>query len=176
MKTQIKLSMALGILWLLTTSHSKTNPNREITDPNLCLEIDGKILFDKKEPENKCKIYLLCENQIIDSLFLNENRRKFKLTLKKDLFYSLQISKRGYRTKIIWVDTKIPSDEYDGTDLYAFKFSTKLMKDEGYPELNKELQNLPIAIISYNHKLEKFGYDKEYTSNIKKQILIKNHF
>ena len=173
MKNSIILFIVLPFLWFLTTNLIKTNSKPHFGNPSLCLEIDGKILFDNTEPENKCKIALICNDIIIDSLVLNEGKRKFKFTLKKNLFYSLRICKSGYITKVICIDTKVPYFENDGEDLYKFKFSTKLLKTELSSKLNKDLLDLPIAIISYNYKLEKFIYDKKYTSSIKKQMLLK---
>jgi len=170
MKTIIS-SLVLLCSWVIITGFHSVKPNDGF-DPTLCLEIDGKIEFEEDEHREECKITLLCNDEIQDCVLLKKGRKRFKLVLKKNQFYSIKISKRGYIDKTICVDTQIPfeSEDEDLTGLYRFKFLAKLLKESEIDNLNKSVIDLPVALISFNGKKECFYYDKEYTSTIKKEM------
>jgi len=101
---------------------------------------------------------------------LKEGKKSFKFLLKKNTVYTIKISKRGYISRLVCVDTKL-ADVMD--DLYSFSFETKLINAEESGKLNKEFLDFPIALIYFDSKKDCFVYDKEYTSRIKKEIAMK---
>lgn len=163
MKKSIISILILSCSFFLFTNYTTTNN----IDPNLCLEIDGKIAFDSKTVgNNNCIIHFICKDSIIDSLILTKKENKFKLLLKKNSFYTIKISQNGCLSKKIFVDTKIPESESEITGIYKFKFQTKMLDAKKYSNIKNDISELPIAVISYDYDKEYFYYNKNYTKKI----------
>jgi hypothetical protein len=132
-----------------------------------CLEIDGKIINASEGLDGICTVELICANVTVESLTLKDGKKKFKFLLKKNQAYSIRLSKKGYVSRLISVDTRIPSD-YD--EIYKFSFETKLAENTNPARSTKEVSDFPIAIIYFDQKKDCFDYNKEYTSRIKKEL------
>jgi hypothetical protein len=162
------ITYLLGFFFLITCT--KALCARPATDTNLCLEIDGKILNADEGSDGQCTIELIHSNIVIASTVLKDGKKKFKFILKKNTNYMIRISKEGYISRLVSVDTKL--DEGD-TDFYSFAFETKLLKEVASQRLNKDLLDFPIALIYFDAKKDCFDYNREYTSKIKKDLAMK---
>lgn len=136
-----------------------------------CLEMEGKVLNALSGKSKECKIELLCYNKVIDSLVLKNRHRKFRFYLKKNSYYAIRISKPGYLTRLICVDTKVP---YYPEALYRFAFTTELMDMESARRINQDVLDFPIAFVYFNVKRGYFHYYKKYTSEMKKELAMFN--
>jgi hypothetical protein len=132
------------------------------------LEIDGRIL-NASAGDGMTTIEVLSNNAVVETILLRE-KRNFRLNLKKNSKYTIRLSKRGFVTRLICVDTSLP-EAYE--DLYRFSFETKLMSEMASEKLNKEYLDLPIAMVFFNEKKGCFYYSKEYTSNLKKTLAMR---
>ncbi len=139
-------------------------------DSTACLEIDGKITNAGEGEDATCLIELLTSNTVINWATLKEGKKTFRFILKKNTVYTIKISKRGYMSRLVCIDTKLTEAP---EDLYNFSFETRLMTIEECEKLNKEFLDFPIALIYFDHKKDYFVYDKEYTHRIKKEIVMK---
>lgn len=86
----------------------------------------------------------------------------FKLALNK--VYQIEVSKEGFVTKIIEVNTKVR----DRHDYYSFDFDIDIF--EKVKGLDVSVLEKPIARVSYNYLDERFGYDVSYTSKINAEL------
>jgi hypothetical protein len=126
------------------------------------LEVEGKLL----NPAGGYTVELVSNSGHIDTLVVN-SRNKFRFLLNKDSYYTIRLSMQGHVTKLVSVNTEI-FDETDG--LYRFTFETTLLKEEALVHLNKDVTDMPIAIIYFDHDSNNFVYSKKYTENLKKEM------
>ena len=131
-----------------------------------CLEIKGKI-SNAAEDNSICKVELLSSAGVIDSVILEKGIKKFRFHLAKNSYYAIRISKKGFVTKLIAVETEFPDDIID---VCTFSFNTALISQTESLALDRDALDFPIAIIHFNTHTESFVYAKEYTDSIKKEI------
>ena len=168
MKNSI-ITYLLGFFFLVTCFKA-IGSNSHNRDSATCLEIDGKITNANKGSDGICTVELLTSNKVICSALLTGGKKKFKFLLGKNVSYTIRISKEGFVTRLICIDTKMERLE---EDFYTFSFETELIKDNNSSRLNKEFLDFPIALVYYDSKKDCFVYDKSYTSKIKKEIVMK---
>lgn len=87
----------------------------------------------------------------------------FKLPLDKNL--KIQISKKGFVTKSVAVNTKVPAANKD-----VFNFSCDVDIFEEIAGLDVTVLNSPIAKITYSPSLESFQYDVSYTNRVNVEL------
>lgn len=158
------------LFFLLSYSTGHSSSFRVFVSDKKCLEIDGKITNASESSEKNCVVELICENKIVSTLVLKGGKKKFKFLLDKNAVYSIRISKTGYISKLINIDTKMNMAE---VELYNFSFETSLIKKSSAEHLNKDLLDLPVALIYFDRKKDCFVYDKEYSNKIKKEFVMK---
>lgn len=159
------------ILFVLTANFLTAAGGKLKYDSLSCLLIEGKVL-NSDENENVCIIELIDEtNTVTDSLILKDGKNKFGFVLKKNSYYSIRISKKGFISKLVAVNTEILT-ETDG--IHRFNFQTKLMNEVLLSHMNEDVVDFPVAIIHFDYDNNCFDYNKEYTSHIKRELYIKN--
>ena len=168
MKNSI-ITYLLGFFFLITCFKAigKLPYNK---DSASCLQVDGKIVNANKGDDGVCTIELLTSNKVISSLILKGGKKKFKFLLGKNASYTIRISKQGFITRLVCIDTKMERLE---EDFYTFSFETELVLNTNSAKLNKEFLDFPIALVYYDSKKDCFVHDKSYTSKIKKEIVMK---
>lgn len=87
----------------------------------------------------------------------------FKLPLDKNL--TIQVSKKGFVTKSISLNTKVPFDDRD-----AFNFSCDVDIFEEINGLDVTVLKSPIARITYSPSLATFQYDIGYTNKVNVEL------
>lgn len=170
-KASIIRGMAF-VLFLLSvfTSMAGLKP---IHDSLVCLEIQGKILMQEGDlSTDDCIIELINNQGDIDSLILKNNKLKFKFKLARNSSYAIRVSRKGYLSKYVSVNTDMTmnTDDENGDVIHRFIFETPLLKKDATAHLNREAMDLPIAIIHFDNKKRCFNYNKEYTASIKKEL------
>lgn len=123
------------------------------------LEISGTISVDDKGLED-CLVELFEGNDVVDS-FETKKNGKFKFTLYNDLIYTIQLSKKGYYTKRISVNTTLP-DDYDDFSKFQFDIGMTSKEEARY---DPYLAEYPSALIAFDKKKKEFNYDKKYTKS-----------
>jgi hypothetical protein len=160
------VTWSLSFFFLVSCYHSMyASP---VTDSSRCVEIDG-LIENANIKNTECLIELVCSNTVVESVVLKNGKKKFTLHLKKNAFYTIKISKKGYITRLICVDTKISRGYYEK---YSFSFETKLPDEAEAEKLNKDYLDFPIALIYFDVRKDCFVFDKEYTSRLKKEIAV----
>jgi hypothetical protein len=87
----------------------------------------------------------------------------FKLPLQQ--YFTVKISKQGYVTKILSIDTHVPQNK---TYKYFCDFSTDLF--EYIPEIDVSILKHPIAKAAFDTISGSFGYDSVYTADINARL------
>jgi hypothetical protein len=166
LKIQAAALMALN-LFSIGLSAQKGLP-ANFSDSLLCLEISGKIQNVETNDNEYIKVVLVHYNTPVDSIQVKGNR-SFKFKLVKDAYYAIKIYKNGYAPRLISICTNLP-EEVCNDRLLRFHFTTSLVNENKFAELNQEARDFPIAIVSFNRIKKAFYYNTEYTSNIKKSL------
>lgn len=135
-------------------------------DTTSCLQLSGKILKIKTTTSNEYTVSLISGNTVIETKTIKGNN-SFKFNLKKNGWYTVRISKEGYVSRTVSIDTKL-SEGHDG--FYKFQFETELIDEQEALTLNKDALNMPIAYISYDPKKHWFTHNATYTNMVKKNI------
>ncbi|MGZ4099634.1 MAG: hypothetical protein ACXVNM_12185, partial [Bacteroidia bacterium] len=109
---------------------------------------------------------------IVDSMKVKDNK-DFKFALKKNTIYGIRISKPGYYSRIISINTSTPGY---ANAFFRFEFDTDMIRIDDAAKINKDALDFPIAVISFNEDLRAFYYNEEYTTYIKRRIYLGEEF
>jgi methylmalonyl-CoA mutase cobalamin-binding subunit len=134
----------------------------------------GKVTeFDEKKgkdvPVDACSVNLYKGTTLVSTNATGSNG-KFKVRVDHDGDYVLQITKPGYITKRIAINTFNVPDERTNAPFAEFDVDIDLFKL--FPGLDYSVLDKPIARIIYNPQpdVDDFDYDKVYTSQIQAQL------
>ena len=166
MKSIAKKSLSLSILLFCLSSFTAYS-NKLSYDSTSCLELVGKIINANEGIDGSCKIELICNNEVIDTLLLKEGKKKFKFVLSKNKYYAIRVSKKGYISRLLSVDTKL-FNEIEG--IYKFEFDMELIDERFASRLNSDALDFPVAIIYFDNEEDCFNYSREYTSALKREL------
>ncbi len=162
----VKVALVMVLFCFIANGMKSANKYKKGYDSLSVLEIEGKMISQDKNNVNDYTVELINKDGSIDTLLL-KNTNKFKFVLSKNSNYGIRISKSGYISKLISVNTEM-NIESDG--IYRFIFETSLLKKEALVHLNKEATDLPIAIIHFDEDNDCFMYNKQYTASVKKEM------
>ena len=165
MKTTTYFLMIIGILFF--TSSVKAG-NGFDNDSTLCLELSGKVGKLKSIENNYYNVELFYNGVIVDSMKVKDNK-EFRFALKKNTIYGLRITKPGYYTRNISINTSTPGY---ANAFFRLRFDTEMIRVDEPVKLNKDALDFPIAVISFNEDLRAFYYNEEYTTYIKRRIYL----
>jgi hypothetical protein len=159
------LLVFIAVLGSSFTLHKKNKPNKDTDD--VCLEISGDIGFEGDIRDQSYKVELIHYNTVIQTDTMENLSSIFSFQLKKNAYYTIRISKKGYATKLVSICTEL--DEKD--DVYCqFHFTTSLIPQDEARQLDKDALEFPIAVVSYDKARKVFVDNKTYTANIKKVL------
>lgn len=163
------------------TSSSIKNVSADTTQQkDQYLELKGNVRHLKGNESEKVNIKPL--DSALVTIFFGEipyseiwtnKKGKCSFKLPLDKIFKIEISKTGFVTKSIAVNTKIPVDK---KNVYTFNFDVDLF--EVVKGLDVSVLNNPIAKVSYHLGDESFGYDVAYTSKINADLkkMYKNYY
>lgn len=137
-------------------------------DTSCCLEIFGRISFKNQHLKGSYTAELIYFNEVLDSVSVRCNR-SFKFSLKRNSSYMIKISKPGFTSRLICVNTNVDDSDYL-TGIYTFFFETELIAVKEAMLLDNEALELPAAIVSFNKKTGRFDHNRDYTSFVKQKI------
>ncbi|MDQ3110013.1 MAG: hypothetical protein M3R17_08970 [Bacteroidota bacterium] len=134
----------------------------------------GKVTeFDEKKgkdvPLEACSVNLYKGSTLVSSNSTSSSG-KFKVTVPHDGDYVLQITKSGYITKRIAINTFNVPDERTGGPFAQYELDIDLFKL--FPGLDYSVLDKPVGRIIYNPApaVDDFDYDKVYTAQIQAQL------
>lgn len=166
MKTSLLHILAGISLCFFTLGASAAGSKRVKYDSLSCLQIEG-IIANSEADQNPCIIELIGPKDMIDTLILKEGKKKFRFVLSKNSHYAIRISKKGYLSKIVSVNTDLLTEQ---PGVHVFEFETTLMREEVAQRLNKDMLDFPVAIIYFDYEHNCFSYNKEYSAYVKREL------
>lgn len=166
MKTSLLNIIAFISICLFTINANAAKTKGLKFDSLSCLQIEGRI-SNADESDGECIVELIGLNDQIDTITLKEGKIKFRFVLNKDSYYAIRVSKVGYISKLVCVNTEILTET---NGIYVFEFETTLLKEAVAEKLNKDILDFPVAIIHFDYEADSFSYNKEYSAYIKKEL------
>lgn len=160
----MKNKLTLFLFAAFSASSFAFVPGKPVNDTMLCLEITGKAMFNGTQLAGVTVV--LTENNKEVSKTPIPPKGKFLLVLKKNSHYTVKISKNGFVTRSVSVDTQLPPGTEYG--IYRFDMEVELFKEN--KNINNDYLDFPVALISYDKEKDVFNYSKKYTATIKKKI------
>ncbi len=127
---------------------------------------------EKPLPVDSALITIYCGDIPWSELFTNKKGKcSFRLPLDKK--FRVEVSKKGFVTKSVEVNTKIP---YDNKGSYSFTFDIDIFEE--VKGLDVTVLKKPVAKVSYNLIHEGFQYDAAFTNRINAELkkMYKNYY
>jgi hypothetical protein len=116
-------------------------------------------------------VEVIKNGEIVDTVMVTWRHKKFTYLFECGSDYMLRISKTGFVPMMVMVDTR---EMQDMKSLHQFEFETRLITEKRAKTLNKELLDLPIAMIMYDPQKKRFRYDEAYTEQLKMRTVVNN--
>lgn len=116
---------------------------------SFCLNITGTVKFDRKSV-NEASITILKDGSE-EAVVSSDDKGKFRVMLEKGHYYIIEVSKTGYYSPKVLINTKIEDDE---NYCWTYKFIVDLV-----PEINNTIKNdliKPLGYIAYNENTDEF--------------------
>lgn len=167
MKNQLLITVILITLSFVSFDSRAAKSKRLKYDSLSCLQIEGFIANAGDGTDDECTVELIGPGDAVDTILLKGGKRKFRFVLNKNSYYAIRVSKKGYLSKLVSVNTDLLSMS---DDIHVFEFETSLIKEEAIHTLNKDILDFPVAIIHYDYEINSFSYNKEYSAFIKKEL------
>jgi hypothetical protein len=159
MKNTLKLLAATITALTLTVGSVKANSKKmDTTD----FVVNGKIIKTNKQQDSRCTIELFNENKVIQTQSIKMNR-SFEFKLKKNVWYTIRVTKEGYTPLLISFNTELDTNQEVINNL--FRFETELIELAEAKKMNQDLIDFPVGIVSYNKATKCFDARDVYTNN-----------
>jgi hypothetical protein len=183
MKTLIKLIITLAAAIILLVSYAFRN-NKDMSDnQTICLEIKGIIKLVNNDSllrkpsalttmDNLIKIELFESGNLIDSTIV-KSKKAFGFKLESNKIYGIRMSKKGFNSKIISIDTRVDEKKnYDPNELHKFYFTTDLINTSDLAQLDEDAKDFPCAVIKFFDEKRTFDFCRKY-HNYRKDVLLR---
>ena len=156
------ISMLFGLHAFAGTGNASKSSAVKTPD---CLEICAKTMFDG-ERQTGVTVRLYCGNNEVVTIDSTEFEKVF-LTLKRDQYYTVELSKPGFTTRRVGISTAVPKSVLL-KPIFRFEFEVEMMKEMKVQD--DFFLDFPVALVSFNARNECFEHSKKYTSKIKKEM------
>jgi hypothetical protein len=135
------------------------------------IELKGQIKFLKGTQNEKgfldsAVISVHNESNTVVATYLSDRKGKTALRLPLNRQFTLHVSKRGFVTKIVEINTIVTAA---GMKNHMFAFDLEIF--EKITGLDVSVLQKPIAKVTYNTISNAFNYDYNYTGKINNELL-----
>lgn len=146
------LGMILSLLFFLPGLTIAGEP-AGISKPDTlhCLEIEGKV-SNADQLGTPCKIEILLDDVVVDSIILKGGKRKFIYMFKRNQHYTIRMVKQGFQNKSVCVHTFMENAD---NALYQFYFETTMFLIKP-----GQIEQPPVATIYFNSRRNCFYYTR----------------
>jgi hypothetical protein len=135
-----------------------------------CLIVKGKVLNAADGADRTCKVEIIDSRGGIATIMLTNGRRNFEVKLQKNEAFVIKISKEGYVSKKIAINTALAVEL---TDLTEFAFNTELVSLSDAQGMKTNTVNVPVAFIRFDTLTDSFIYDLAYATTVKLDMYCK---
>ncbi len=140
-----------------------------IVHDSVCLKIQG-LAMSKGQPIDGVNAKLYKENmemEMVEVTSVSHHSHDFFFNLDKNSYYTIEVSKPGYITRMISISTNLPPDVRIDP---IFEYQIELEMHEEKEVLDDYYLDFPIALIDYDPVKDVFVSHGKYTAFIKAKI------
>lgn len=130
------------------------------------VRVKGNMLNLGKQPIKDGSIIIMIDNNKIKTVATNK-KGEFNFELQHSKTYILEATKKGFVTKRIKFQTKVPQKDVKG---FMWEYDLNVQLFEMIEGLDVSALKEPVAAIQYNPPDEDFDYDNDYTDKMNKKI------
>lgn len=160
--TQVQASDAL----ITADSAIRRDPKKNYLEMQyLVRDSKGPDKADEKKTVKGVIIKVMNEKNYLVATYFTAKNGKCEFRLPLDKKFTLLISKTGYVTKIVEVNTIVPKDVSA-----AFIFPADIAIFQVVEGLNTSILNKPVARVQFNTMQRDFQYDIVYTNRVNSEL------
>lgn len=167
MKNKIIQTAILCLTLLISLNSRSANFFKLGYDSLSCLQLEGKVTNVANSDSEECTVELINGNDVEQTIVLKEGKNKFKFVLNKNSYYAIRISKNGFTSKLVSINTAML---VAGLGIHVFKFDVNLLPEIVTNQQNQDVIDFPVALIHFDYDQDSFIYDLEYSAYIKKEL------
>ena len=142
---------------------------QHVEDDLVCLEVVGIAMYNK-EPLDAVNVTLYQENEEMEMQEITNvsyHEHSFMFKLQRNSYYTIQIAKTGFVSRMIAISTRLPEDE-TADPAFRYEFEVELFKEK--KDVNDYYLDFPVGLIDYDDKKGRFISHGKYTKHIKGKI------
>ena len=160
------------IIFLLLCFRFSSQAQIPLNDTIECMHAIGLATSDGA-PLDGAVVTIFQGNEVIEWSEITSNPKHdhhFSYNLFGNSYYTIQVSKPGYVTRSIGINTKVPEDFVINDDNPKTKFAFEVEVFKMKPGADDEFLDFPIALVKLNETKRVFEFDTEYTKKLKLKI------
>jgi len=123
------------------------------------------LIYNNRNKLRKYTINIYIRNGLFKTV-KSSARYNFETNVPINSYCTIEINAEGYYAKRFIFDTSIPSDY--SNSIPEFSFDMDVFAEKELDGVNTSALDLPVGIVKYNNKKEKFEHNKSYTKKMKK--------
>lgn len=118
---------------------------------------------------NQVAVTLYKDNEQVVELPPEKKRSSFQLDLDIDSYYTIRVSKEGYREKLVYVDTHLPENQvkYGKYPCYV-----NLEPMDRFQHSDPFYLDFPSAIVRWNEEKQMFTHSDGYLADIQLKVAL----
>jgi len=124
------------------------------------------LIYNNRTKVKEYTINIYIRNELFRSVSGN-SRRNFKANVPINSFCTIEINSDRYYTKRFIFNSAIP-DNYTNL-IPEFKFDMDIFSEDELEGVNTSALDIPVGVVRYNNKKERFEHNKSYTKKMKKK-------
>lgn len=171
MKAFKSIKLAVLVLLMCNIFSLKSLAQKDLAgvSDSACLKIQG-LAMSKGQPIDGVNAKLYRENEemeMVEVTSVSHHSHDFFFTLDKNSYYTIEVSKPGYITRMISISTKLPASvKIEPMFEYLIELEMHLEKQG----VDDYYLDFPIALIDYDPVKDVFVSHGKYTAYIKSKI------
>lgn len=171
MKAFKSTTIAVIVLLMCNIFNIKSIAQTDAVIPkdSVCLKIQG-LAMNNGQPIDGVNAKLYRENQemeMVEITSVSHHSHDFFFNLDKNAYYTIEVSKPGYITRMISISTKLPKGVKTEP---IFEYEIELEMHEEREVVDDYYLDFPIALIDYDPEKDVFTAHGKYTAFIKAKI------
>src|SRR6185295_826397 len=170
MKALINVKFSIIVLLMGSISNLKLQAQTDANgSDSVCLKIQG-LAMSKGQPIDGVNAKLYRENEemeMVEVTSVSHHSHDFFFTLDKNSYYTIEVTKPGYITRMISISTKLPSAVKIEP---IFEYQIELGMHKERVGVDDYYLDFPIALIDYDPVKDVFVSHGKYTAYIKAKI------
>lgn len=170
MKSLKSLTLTVFVLSMCNMFTLTSSAQTGVVDgDSICLKIQG-LAMSKGLPIDGVNAKLYKEDQeteMVEVTSVSHHSHDFFFNLSKNSFYTIEVSKEGYITRMISISTKLPPNVKIEP---MFEYQIELEMHEQKQGIDDYYLDFPIALIDYDPVKDAFVAHGKYTAYIKAKI------